>query len=470
MRVLYYDPLNPTLAIAEFEITRVLSWDVFPVYSEDGFDYLYDKYSFTFQAVINDDAMSAPTTANTAIPKNVLGYSRHLEYLSRVLRTPRLQLVITQQTRDGTYIIFRACPVYSNTTTGKKFVAVCDVAGGPKPISFHAFEFHGLKSHLITWSVESWVNRDYVSNPDKRNFQASNLNQVNGVPSPGPTAETYVLSHRWSQSDSISEDMFTSRTTTGKVVLNAARIRSAGLLISPDDFRAAGIFHLLPYGFARTNVSVQMASDGNSLTYSVTDTEQPANIGAWQPLVSVEADATVDNSEASVLGLPQTTLTISVSVKGRPKTPRKVLLSACINVLLTMGFDPFRQFFGITFFAPCFHISSGYSLIRRTAWANASCIFGRNIINDLTSLTIVGSAGQNKVFQGVMSVGEYTSPITGPQFVVGPLPLKFGAYETLIEKMVAQAINNDGIAARLNKSIDPGPMPTTSFVQRPDNL
>ena len=466
MQVYYYDPLNPGVNSAVFDVLRVVSWDVDPVFSEDGIDLLYAKYRFTFQALINDDAMHASRAiANTRIPPAPLsGYPRSLEYLQRVLSTPRLRLDVL----ENNYLIFRSHGNYL-LPNGVSYAATCDVGGGPKPINFRAFQISGLKSHLITWSVESWRRRSYQTAPDGgRTIQADNANVPGGVPSPAPTNPSFVLSHRFSQSDSISPEMFTKRTTSGKIVLDAGLTRAYAL--SADNFRAAGVFHTLPPGFARTSVEVQSASDGNSLTYTVVDTEQPANLGANSQLARVDADVKVETSEGDVKLFEQVICTASVRVWGRPGVTRATLSQNVMNVLIGFGFNPAVNVgvFNVKLFNPCFRISSGYDLYGRMAWATANFISGRNLFNDLITVAANGAASNN-IRTGILQTSEYTNHLITPQATSGATPKLAGAYETQIAQMIAQALNNEGIAARLPQDYQPF-IRQGAFPARPDNL
>jgi hypothetical protein len=463
--VRYYDPLNPNVATATLSILRVNSWEVRPVYSEDGLDYLYDHFRFSFQFMVNDFATHANRTiANTAFPPlPVSGFPRSLEYLARVLRIPRLRLEIS----ENNLLIFRS---HGQVRLGGQLVtAACDVAGGPKPISFRGREFSGLKTFLGTWEVESWCPRQYQTAPDGgRAIINNNDNEVGALPAQAPTARTFVLSHRWSTSDSINEKMFTTRTTTGKAVFDLELLQAAQY--GPDDLRAAGIFHLLPNNFARTNVNVQMSSDGASLNYSVTDTEQPANLGGNSNVVSVNADMRVDTVPQKFPFLEQLTATISCQVQGRPGVSRTVLYQTVLNVLQQFGFNP-RQNFGLfnsNALNPCFQISSGYDAFNLTAWATASFMTGRNIFNDAAGF--IGNPGQFlKLNNGVLTPGDNVNgliPLNAPS---GPVPRVNFAYETVLEKMVAQALNSEGIAWQLNRRT-PAESIVAPFLPRPDNL
>ena len=478
MQVVYYDPLNPATVNVTLEILRVLSWEQRPIYDETGLDYLYDHFRFSLQFIVSDAATAVDPAIVTDIPANT-GYARNLAYIGKVLRTPRLVLQILENNN----LLFQS---HGTIQLGPARVsAVCDVGGGPKPISFRATEFRGLKSFLATWEVEAWVCRNYNVPPDGgRQLEAINDQLPNGVPIAPPAFSSPVLSHRWSMSDSIGADLFTTRTITGKIVFAADYIRA--LSEQPDDFRAAGIFHLVPTFFARTAVYVQMASDGNSCTYTVTDTEQPANLGALAPFVKLDSDVRIDEGPGkNWMFLEQTTFTLYIKLYGRPSTPRMTLFNTVISVLNTYGFNPRGKILGVQVFNPCISISSGYDLSGRSAWARATFLSGHDVINDLAGVVVAGSI--NYVNNGTMNGGEFLgNPLGNPPspaivsannttFRTGPSPSASGAYETQIEQMVAQALNNEGIAYRLptkqpGAQVVPNP-PLNSFLPvRPDNL
>lgn len=109
--------------------------------------------------------------------------------------------------------------------------------------------------------------------------------QVQADLSPCPIgSDRVVLSHRWEMSHSHDENYYLTRTIKGQIVFNGGLMDALG---ERPDFLRAQFIHPIPVGFKRMIPEITQSSDGNTIRYTVTDTDptitfDPGNSGATQ--------------------------------------------------------------------------------------------------------------------------------------------------------------------------------------------
>lgn len=134
-------------------------------------------------------------------------------------------------------------------------------------------------------------------------------------------SDRFVLSHRWEMEHTYNDDFYLTRITRGTVVFHAGiRDRSGA---QPDWFRNQFIL-TIPLGFKRKIDSIRQSSDGLTIWYQVSDTDQtvcfaPGDSGATQmqiieqsgytkPTYNVgESAANPDGGTPLIPGMPWTT-------------------------------------------------------------------------------------------------------------------------------------------------------------------
>lgn len=214
-----------------------------PVYSDDGADYLYTHFRIGCKFLWNPEATAnaakaLPATSIAEVRKKLLESRKHL------------------------FIRFEDGQILSSpmvAPNGRLYS--CDANNGPKPLRCSVMEFHGTKSAIGFFEIETWVNEC-----DRARI---------------------VLSNRWSMQSDIDSNYYTTRTIIGKAVFRTDLLFSrplpagidagAGANWLLDDFRSMFI-PAVPRGFRRTHIVVGVASDNTELTYQVTDEEQTLSI------------------------------------------------------------------------------------------------------------------------------------------------------------------------------------------------
>lgn len=178
-----------------------------------------------------------------------IGVLTDLEIRGR-LQTPRRPLVIRALDENGKYVEWLRAP------RGPDAV---DAANGPFPISVDVVSAQGNGDTLGVYF------------------------QVRTCLTPCPTgSDRLVLAHRWQMSHKQDENFYLTRVIQGEITFNGAVLAASGL--HPDDVRNQFI-HPIPLGFRRGVPDITQSSDGLTLSYTITDTDQtvtfdPADSGA----------------------------------------------------------------------------------------------------------------------------------------------------------------------------------------------
>jgi len=196
-----------------------------PIYTEDGIDYLYTKFTLDCQCLLTYDSLLITPVS-------------HISDLSRQIATLRPQLLQPRQN-------FR----YSVGETGDAVVDIGgpDPAGGPFPQAFDIIEIQGANAAIVSYRIIAYGDVCGENREDER--------------------EKEILSNRFSVTTSYDQDFYATRTMTGKLVLRGKK----GL--QPDDFRNV-VMPTLPHGYRRESMSFQVSSNALSLGYTIVDKEK----------------------------------------------------------------------------------------------------------------------------------------------------------------------------------------------------
>jgi hypothetical protein len=257
-----------------------------PVYDPSGAEVLYKALTIEVVAHINPADLStqgqnSDSLGNPVLPP-VLNFPNQrpgftLQSLQAALLTPRRQLVW----RVGSDAVI-VSPAFGepDPITEEREPLPCDCANGPIPEFCKVLAVHGAKTIPILYRVKTFIREDL------------------------PGEGRVVLSHRWSIQASTNEQGYTTRRTSGRIVVRSDLLTpegqatqdellrlNAGARVFADQFRAA-LPPPVPANFIRRGVEVQPLDDGVTYEYTFEDRETALNLGTDSPAVRVKCYAT----------------------------------------------------------------------------------------------------------------------------------------------------------------------------------
>jgi hypothetical protein len=134
----------------------------------------------------------------------------------------------------------------TGAATAAGFAAQTDAHNGPVPLSCDVVQISGIKSFLVDFAVECYLNESYLY----------------------ASTPSVLLSHRWERTETIDQDFYSTIITTGTARFRSDRILYSGTV--PDDFRGY-LFHPVPPRCQRVAVDVTASEDGTALAYRLVD-------------------------------------------------------------------------------------------------------------------------------------------------------------------------------------------------------
>lgn len=197
-----------------------------PIWTDDGVDYLYTQFTIDITAIINTSLLPAsnyPTAADA------------IKQIHRCLMQPRKPLTFKIDT----------VTVLSSPPTGKRN----DDKFGPQPQFFDVQEINGLTTFVCRFKIITWL-----------------FNCCSASTAAPDTPPPLFLANRWEQTAVIDRDMYTVRTTTGKLVISGRDNQNP----DEDVFRNA-VLPQIPKGFEREKSEYKLTSDNLSLAYQFVD-------------------------------------------------------------------------------------------------------------------------------------------------------------------------------------------------------
>lgn len=275
------------------------------VYSEDRFDYLHTKYSLTATCLLNldkDRAFFSPTPNTLA----------ELMVAVRALFASRQNIVLRMGAFDDTDLNDSLNPQLGwNETESDKWPMVIeakypDEIGGP---------------YITLIGYTQFVSNQTVSANIRVEF-AVHERDCSGVSQPN----TFLRSHRWSQSIELDDAFMQTRTTEGILVVNT----NAGLQCADELRRFA--FPALPVkGWKRELISLRQSHDGRTLRYTIKDKEQL--VGPPRPLTSFRGNYKESTDDG-------TNWYKSITLTG--KAPREVSKTTIVSRLVIAALSRFN--------------------------------------------------------------------------------------------------------------------------------
>ena len=230
--------------------------------SDDGVDYLYTATTIDVTCTLNPNATSFANLIGAAPVAGRAFAGRTDRVLQDYLSTPRRTLIMWAYDADGRKVVYLQSPPSGNAGRRARILE-SDAKNGPicKVLAVNGADVHGGKTWMLHLIFQTWINNCY----DK---------------------ESPILSHRWERNVDYDEQYRAIVTTRGKVVFHVGRLWNNQQ--SPDHYRQQ-FFQPPPANFAREHVSVDVASDNTTATYTVVDGERFFSLGATSPAVKLEA-------------------------------------------------------------------------------------------------------------------------------------------------------------------------------------
>jgi hypothetical protein len=312
-----------------FELEHISRWDERAVYSDDGTDFLYVHVTIGVQAVWNPSA-----TRNNDGDRAPASFAA----LRQVMLTPRRQLKV-----DVGGVVVLESPA-KRPGGDRNFVV--DVKNGPQPIGFQVLEVRSVKTMVIYWECECWINA---------------------------CCNSALLSHRWEMTHELSESFLTTRRITGRAVFRSDFLRDypGQPARYPDDWRLR-LFHPIPDGFQRDKVNVVAASDGLSAQYQVVDQEQWLNKGLNSPVIRIQGEwktGIVGGEYPYGPDLGSRYVAFSIHVWGSNRATRQSLINACFKGAASFKLD-----------------NRGFGFLQRRSYYNADLTV--NVVEKEATLTV----------------------------------------------------------------------------------
>ena len=207
------------------------AFDQEAVYDDSGTDLLYHKVRIRVSAYVHDVLGLGPN-APGVYPQSGSDINVIYKYIKQRLMSPRQYLLYSV----GSSPLLELFGAANNQNVpGNE-----DVNNGPKPKSCDIVHVAGDNVFRIEYEIEcAFVDCDNDQN------------------------SAGVLSNRWSMSDDIDQDWYTTRSIHG-------RLRVASINLNPQSFRG-WVVPPLQKGFKRESMSFVTTPDGLNLDYSITD-------------------------------------------------------------------------------------------------------------------------------------------------------------------------------------------------------
>lgn len=210
------------------------------VYEESQTDYVLSKFDVSVMCVINLDYIQLLD------PDNVLQGGATTENVN-LMRSIRQRLVEPRRALDMSFNGFNLIP------GGAGVAGSVDAKNGPQPMSCDFVDLSN-NTFMLTWRVVAhyWENLSGFGDLVKN------------------TAGNPALYNRWSDTQDIDQDGYTTRTRDGVFAIRSDNVE--GFIV--DDLRTQMAVVGIPSGFLRIGAKYTVTPDGLRMKYTLTDKEQ----------------------------------------------------------------------------------------------------------------------------------------------------------------------------------------------------
>jgi len=294
----------------ELLLSKFDTWDMEGVFSDDGTTRLYTKHLIAIRGYINHSAQQYPFTTNSMTLQ---------QYRTRLLE-PRQSLTV--------YVNSEKCleiPAINPFGSGAGphgsddyYRGPGDAKQGPTPKVVKVMEWTGA-TLMVEFVVEAW---EYPCAVDTGN----------------PTYADAIIYNRWTQTQDIDADGFSTMTSRGQL-----KVRT-DIMPMADNMRSIPLpIITIRLGFTRDSQKYEISADGSTLTWEVVDKEQYRAAGRvkfqngsdpGQNITSWTGSWTEEGSIETGLGFV-TTGTLQVYCRGEQNTDKDHLLLFCSRVANT---------------------------------------------------------------------------------------------------------------------------------------
>jgi len=277
-------------------VTR--EWEQEAVYDQSKTDLVMHRFKITVEGILHakSSGTDPPISASPAwierqdladgAPRTVTA-DIYNDIRNRLL-TPRKKLEI----RMGGQMVLMALPAVAFPTDLNR-----DVENGPQPQSASLTHIAGHQLFRVRFVVH---------------FAKAEC--------PGTSySDSWVLNNRWSVSETMDQDFFTTRTIAGQMRL------SLPIQVTQQDFRHL-IVPSLEEGFRREHIEYSMQPNGLEANYRVTD-KQVHTSAPW-PATSINGTYTEETSDGITFHS-----SLNVRLQGDPSSDKRLMIARALQVV-----------------------------------------------------------------------------------------------------------------------------------------
>lgn len=288
-------------------------WEQETVYDESNTDALYHRYRMRFEGILHAEA-SGSTWVGTAAQENMV--AQYGAVYAR-LQQPRQSLKVTvsnAHAADEPLVLFECVPSVppSHAGQGNLNEVNRDVDNGPKPLGFKILQVIGAKCLRVSFAI-----------------QCAKLSCPPPWYTGGPLQVPLVLNNRWSVSEEMDANNFTTRTIAGRMRLSCG-VTSDQLVTNnpamPQVFARYLVVPGIEEGFKRERIEFSADKSGLECEYRITD-RQIHTAPPW-PATRMEARHTQTTHDGFSVASE-----VHVRLEGPPHVDKRYLITRAIQII-----------------------------------------------------------------------------------------------------------------------------------------
>lgn len=268
-------------------------WSQEVTYDETGTDVIGSKFSLAFDGIIHTqripltDSITYVSTGGGNPSNAVSAYTS----IRQRLNEPRQTLLVLHDSEPMLHV--------TSSTGGVAIGQSTDIDNGPKPRRVEITSVVSNTAFRVRFEIDVMVGR---------------------CP---PSANSMVVSNRWSVTETRDQNFCTTRTIDGVLRLAVSR---EFFETSPVGHQFLGlVFPILETGFRRENLSFTADADGLNCRYSIVD-RQVDHSAPW-PATDMQVQHTEGTSDGIKFGS-----NVQVQLKGPPYVDKRLLIERAIQI------------------------------------------------------------------------------------------------------------------------------------------